>query len=204
LPEENPIDEECPPRPVNPYAISKIAQDLYGYQYFAVFGLPVLRVRPFNHFGPGQTEAFVVANFARQIALIEAGKAELVLPVGNLQAQRDFLPVEDVVSAYLALAERGHPGLAYNVGSGIVRSIEDILEQLLALARISITIRTDPARLRPADVPRLIADTSRLRAHTSWQPTVDFTHALSRTLDYWREKVGTGEIAPEGTGGRQR
>lgn len=204
LPEENPINEECPARPANPYAVSKIAQDFYGYQYFAVFGLPILRVRPFNHFGPGQTESFVVASFARQIALIEAGKAVPVLTVGNLQAQRDFLPVEDVVSAYLAIAEHGQPGMAYNVGSGCVRSIEDILNQVLALARIPITVRIDPARLRPADVPLLIADTSRLRAHTGWQPTVDFTQALSRTLDYWRAKVGTGEIAPEGTGGRQR
>ena len=204
LPEGNPIREECSPRPVNPYAVSKVAQDLYGYEYFAVYGLPILRVRPFNHFGPGQTASFVVSSFARQIALIEAGKAEPILPAGNLQAKRDFLPVEDVVSAYLAIAERGHPGMAYNVGSGCARSIEDILNQLLKLAKILINVRTDPARLRPADVPLLVADTSRLQAHTGWSPVVDFTQALIRTLDYWRTKVVTGEIAPEGAGGRHK
>ncbi len=121
-PEDNPIREECPFRPANPYAASKAAQDLYGYQYFVAYGLPILRTRPFNHFGPRQTSTFVIANFARQIALIEAEKAEPVLSVGNLQARRDFLPVEDVVAAYLAVAEQGRPGEAYNIGSGQARS----------------------------------------------------------------------------------
>jgi len=189
LPEENPIKEECSPRPANPYAVSKAAQDLYGSHYFAAHGLPIVRVRPFNHFGPGQKAAFVIASFARQIALIEAGKLEPVLSVGNLQAQRDFLPVEDVVSAYLALAEQGQPGVAYNVGSGCARSIEDILQQLLVLSSVSISVHIDPARLRPADVPKLVADTSRVQVDTSWRPKIDFTQALRRTLEYWRATV---------------
>jgi len=188
-PEDNPIREECPFRPANPYAVSKAAQDLYGYQYFVAYGLPILRVRPFNHFGPRQAATFVVANFARQIALIEARKAEPVLSVGNLQARRDFLPVEDVVTAYLAAAEQGQPGEAYNIGSGQARSISAILDLLLTFAKIPIQLREDPARLRPVDVPLLEADTSRLRADTNWQPSVPFEVALQRTLDYWRTVV---------------
>ena len=188
-PKDNPIREECPFRPANPYAVSKAAQDLYGYQYFVAYGLPILRARPFNHFGPRQASTFVIANFARQIALIEAEKAEPVLSVGNLQARRDFLPVEDVVAAYLAIAEQGQPGEAYNIGSGQARSISAILDLLLTFAGSSIQLREDPARLRPVDVPLLEADTSRLRADTNWQPAVQFEFALQRTLDYWRTAV---------------
>jgi GDP-4-dehydro-6-deoxy-D-mannose reductase len=189
-PEDNPIREECPFRPANPYAVSKAVQDLYGYQYFVAYGLPILRARPFNHFGPRQTSTFVVANFARQIALIEAeSPAEPVLFVGNLQARRDFLPVEDVVAAYLAVAEQGQPGEAYNIGSGQARSIKEILDLLLTFARTSIQLREDPTRLRPVDVPLLEADSSRLRADTNWKPAVPFEFALQRTLDYWRTIV---------------
>ena len=188
-PEENPVSEECLQRPVNPYAVSKAAQDLYGYQYFFAYKLPILRVRPFNHFGPRQAAMFVVPNFARQIALIEAGKAEPVLLVGNLQAQRDFLPVEDVVDAYLAIAERGHPGEAYNIGSGRARSISEILDLLLSFTKVPISVRVDPARVRPLDVTVLVADTTRLRTHTDWKPSVDFEYALRQTLDYWRMVV---------------
>lgn len=189
--EENPLREDCLFRPVNPYAVSKAAQDLYGYQYFVAYGLPIMRVRPFNHFGPRQPATFVVAAFARQIALIEAGKAEPVLFVGNLKARRDFLPVEDVVGAYLALAEQGQPGEAYNVGSGQARSIEEILNHLLALTNTPINVCEDPARLRPIDIPLLVADTSRLRTHTGWKPSVNFEWALRETLDYWRTTVAS-------------
>lgn len=188
-PEDNPIREECLFRPANPYAVSKAVQDLYGYQYFVAYGLPIMRTRPFNHFGPRQTSTFVVANFARQIALIETGKAEPVLYVGNLQAWRDFLPVEDVVAAYLAVAEQGQPGEAYNIGSGQARSIRAILDLLLTFAKTHIEVREDPARLRPVDVPLLEADTSRLRADTNWKPAVQFESALQRTLDFWRTVV---------------
>ena len=188
-PADNPIREDCPFRPANPYAVSKAAQDLYGYQYFVTYGLPILRARPFNHFGPRQTPTFVIASFARQIALIEAAKAEPVLSVGNLQARRDFLPVEDVVAAYLAIAEQGQPGQAYNIGSGQARSIKTILDLLLTFARTPIQLHEDPTRLRPVDVPLLEADTSHLRAHTNWKPTIPFELALQQTLNYWRTVV---------------
>ena len=186
---ENPIGEERPFRPATPYAVSKAAQDLYGYQYGAAWHMPVLRARSFNAFGPRGGSAFVIGDFARQIARIEAGAAEPVLRVGNLAARRDFLPVQDVVAAYLALAERGRPGEAYNIGSGHGRSIEELLRALLALARVEIAVRPDPARFRPVDVPLLVADTTKLRRETGWQPRYDFTRALEETLEYWRRAV---------------
>jgi len=189
--EENPVREESPFRPANPYAVSKAVQDLYGYQYALAYHLPIVRARPFNHFGPRQAQTFVIASFARQIALIEAEQMPPVLSVGNLQARRDFLPVEDVVDAYLALAEHGHPGEAYNIGSGRARSIRSILDLLLNMARRPIEIAEDPARMRPVDVPLLEADIARLREHTNWEPAVPFELALEHTLDYWRAKVAS-------------
>jgi len=188
-PEENPINEENAFRPINPYGVSKSAQDLYGYQYYVAYDLPVLRVRPFNSFGPRQTETFVVANFARQIAMIEQGKMEPILTVGNLQAQRDFLPVEDVVRALLSVARRGQPGQAYNIGSGRARSIREILDILLRHSTTSIQVRKDPERMRPVDVPLLVANTSRLHAHTGWEPVIDIEYAIEQTLNYWQAVV---------------
>ncbi len=188
-PDENPIREDCSPRPANPYAVSKVAQDLFGYQYFVAYGLPILRVRAFNHFGPAQADSFVVSSFAHQIARIEAGLAEPTIYVGNLEAQRDMLPVEDVVRAYTAIGERGDPGAAYNVGSGVARSMRHILDSLLAFANVPIEVRIDPDRFRPVDVPLLVADTTRLRADTGWEPTANFEAALRATLDHWRRQV---------------
>ena len=150
------------------------------------YKLPVLRVRLFNSFGPQQTETFVVADFARQIVLIEQGEMEPVLTVGNLQAQRDFLPVEDVARAFLAIAQQGQPGQAYNIGSSHAHSVREILDILLAHSTMSIEIRQDPARLRPSDIPMLVADISRLRAHTGWEPVIDLESALEQTLNYSR------------------
>jgi GDP-4-dehydro-6-deoxy-D-mannose reductase len=188
-PAENPINEEQPFRPTNPYAVSKVAQDLYGYQYFVSHAIPVIRVRAFNHFGPGQTQDFVIASFAHQIALMEARKIEPTLVVGNLQAKRDFLPVEDVISAYIALAERGHPGDAYNVGSGHAYSIGEIVQILCQHTDADISIREDRTRFRPADQYFSVADTTRLRTHTHWQPTVDMDTAIQHVLEYWRANV---------------
>jgi GDP-4-dehydro-6-deoxy-D-mannose reductase len=187
--EENPLREEQPFRPINPYAVSKVAQDFYGYQYFVSYRLPVIRVRAFNHFGPWQTQAFVVANFARQIALMEIGKVEPVLVVGNLQAKRDFTPVEDVVKAYIALAEHGHAGEAYNVGSGRAYSIGDIVQILCQHTPLDVSMREDHTRFRPMDQYFSVADTTRLRTHTYWQPSLDMDTAIKQVLDYWRTNV---------------
>jgi GDP-4-dehydro-6-deoxy-D-mannose reductase len=194
-PEENPLNEESLPRPISPYGISKLAQDMYGYQYFVTYGLPIMRARPFNHFGPRQPSTFAIADFARQIAIIEQGKAEPILSVGNLRAMRDFLPVVDVVRAYLALAEKGKAGQAYNIGSGYAHSIGEILEMLLAHATVSIQVREEPARLRPSDVPLLVADASRLYTDTGWQPMIDLDVALKHTLEYWRKTMDQNEFS---------
>lgn len=189
LPEHNPVREETPFQPVSPYGVSKAAQDLYGYLYFTAYALPVLRVRLFNSFGPYQSSMYVIADFARQIALIERGKLEPVLMVGNLEARRDFLPVEDVARALLALALKGQPGQAYNIGSGQAYSIGALLAMLLARSTASITVQQNPARLRPVDVPLLVADISHLRVHTGWKPEIDLEDALEQTLNFWREVV---------------
>lgn len=188
-PDENPITEETLPRPANPYAVSKVAQDLYAFQYFKAYGLDAVRVRAFNHFGPGQSADFVIASFARQIARMEAGLSAPTLQVGNLSSQRDFLAVSDVAQAYLALAERGQAGEAYNVGSGVARSIESMLWALRARATIPVEIAVDPARFRPVDVPVLCADTRKLQRDTGWQPAASLDEALGATLDYWRTVI---------------
>lgn len=189
LPEENPIVEERPLCPLNPYAVSKATQDFYAYQYFVAYKLPLIRVRSFNHFGVGQAPNFVVANFAQQIAMMEAGKAEPVLIVGNLQVKRDFTPVEDVVQAYIALAAHGHVGEVYNVGSGRAYAIAEIVQFLCQFTHLDITVREDPARFRPTDQLVAIADTTRLRAHTNWRPTLTMEQAIERVLQYWRAHV---------------
>jgi GDP-4-dehydro-6-deoxy-D-mannose reductase len=186
--EDNPIKETYPPAPVNPYAVAKQAQDLFGYQYWVSYRLPIVRARAFNHFGPRQDAVFVVASLARQIAEIEAGLRPPTLYVGNLGARRDFLPVGDVVEAYIALANHGTPGEAYNVGSGVARPISDLLEILLSFATQSIAVQRDPARLRPLDIPLIEADITRIRA-TGWQPRIPLESALRETLEYWRGRV---------------
>lgn len=188
-PEENPVTEETLPRPANPYAVSKVAQDLYAFQYYKAYGLDTVRARAFNHFGPGQSPDFVIASFARQIARMEAGQAAPTLLVGNLSSQRDFLSVSDVAQAYLALAAQGQPGEAYNIGSGVARSIESVLQILLRLATVAVEMRVDPERFRPVDVPTLCADTTKLQRDTGWRPADTLEEALRATLDYWRHVV---------------
>ncbi|HEY7021419.1 MAG TPA: GDP-mannose 4,6-dehydratase [Ktedonobacterales bacterium] len=187
--EDNPIKETYPPAPVNPYAVAKQAQDLFGYQYWVSYRLPTIRVRAFNHFGSFQDDAFVVASLAQQIAEIEAGRHPPTLFVGNLEARRDFLPVGDVVRAYIALAEHGTPGNVYNVGSGAARPVSELLDILLSFAICPIEVQRDPARFRPVDIPLIEADISRIRAETGWEPQIPFDLALRETLDYWRAKT---------------
>jgi len=189
--EDNPIKETYPPAPVNPYAVAKQAQDLFGYQYWVSHQLPIIRARAFNHFGPFQNDAFVVASLARQIAEIEAGIRPATLFVGNLAARRDFLPVGDVVQAYITLAERGTPGSVYNVGSGEARPIADLLERLLSVATRPIEVQRDPARFRPVDIPLIEADITRIRIETGWEPRIPLDEALRETLEYWRTRTGT-------------
>lgn len=190
--EDLPIDEETPFRPDNPYGVSKAAQDMLAQQYYLSHGLDILRVRAFNHIGPRQNASFVAAAFAKQIAEIEAGLIEPVLNVGNLEAQRDFTDVLDVVRAYALLVEHGQPGEAYNVGTGQAHSIQYLLEVLLSCSPAKIEVSQDRDRLRPSDVPLIYADNRKLNAATGWEPIYTFEKSLERILEYWREKIRGG------------
>ena len=183
------ITEDAPLQPTNPYGVSKVTQDLLGQQYYLSHGLPVVRARPFNHFGPGQREGFVAPDFAMQVARIEAGLQPPVLEVGNLAAQRDFTDVRDIVRAYHLIVEQGEPGAAYNVASGAAHSIQEILDTLVGLSRASIAVRADPARFLPADVPIRLGSAERLRAATGWQPLIPFEQTLRDLLDDCRRQI---------------
>jgi GDP-4-dehydro-6-deoxy-D-mannose reductase len=188
-PEELPIHETQPFRPANPYAVSKIAQDMLGLQYHLTHGVQTIRVRPFNHIGPGQRLGFVVPDFAQQIATIEVGQSSPMMRVGNLAVRRDFTDVRDVVCAYHLLITKGEPGQVYNVGSGQSHAIQEVLDTLLSMSQVEITVEPDPDRMRPSDVPDVVCDASRLRGQTGWQPATPFEQSLADVLDYWRERV---------------
>lgn len=184
-----PIDEAHPLQPGNPYAISKMAADLYCEFAARAHGLEVVRARPFNHSGAGQTGDYVLPNFARQIAEIEAGQKPPVLDVGNLEAARDFSHVNDVLRAYESLALEGHPGEAYNISSGHAVKIQEALNLLLSMARCSIEVRQDPERMRPSDMPVAYGSSEKLRAHTGWTPEITLESLLQELLEYWRQEM---------------
>ena len=168
--------------PTNPYGMSKLAQELTA----ATSTLPVLLVRPFNHAGPRQSPSYATSAFAQQIAEIEAGRREPVLRVGNLEAQRDITDVRDTVRAYEALAERGQPGVPYNVCSGRAHTMRSLLDILLSLARVRVRVEVDPARLRPSDNPVILGSHARLTRDTGWTPAIPIEQTLSDLLEHWR------------------
>jgi len=170
----------------NPYAISKVATELAVARAARVDGLRAVVARSFNHIGPRQDPSFFASGVARQVALIEAGRLEPVILVGNLESRRDLTDVRDTVQAYRALADRGSPGTAYNVCSGRACRMRDLLETLVARARVEVEVRTDPERLRPNDTPLLLGDPSRIKQATGWEPRVPIEQTLTDLLDYWR------------------
>ncbi len=188
-----PMNESAPIRPTNPYSVSKVAQDMLALQYHLSHDLPIMRARPFNHIGPGQNARFVAPAFALQIANIEANRGEAVIYVGNLSAKRDFTDVRDIVRGYHVIATRGKAGEAYNIASGVARSIKSLLDTLLGLSAINIEARVDPARLRPVDVPEIRGDASKLREDTGWQPRLSFKETLRDVLMDCRKRVQQGE-----------
>jgi GDP-4-dehydro-6-deoxy-D-mannose reductase len=185
-PEQMPVNENCPLRPNNPYSASKGAADLLGIQHYLSHGTDVVMVRPFNHAGPRQLSAYVLSALARQVAEVEAGRKPRV-EVGNLDVVRDFTDVRDVVRAYRLIAERGASGEIYNLGSGQGTKIADALATLTAQAKAPIEVYVDPARVRPVDQPLLVADPSKLRAATGWEPRFPISRTLADMLQYWRE-----------------
>jgi GDP-4-dehydro-6-deoxy-D-mannose reductase len=188
-PAQLPVREDMPTQPDNPYGVSKVAQDALALQYHLSHGVDVLRVRAFNHIGPRQSPIFVAASFAKQIAEIEAGLCPPIMRVGNLEAQRDFTDVVDVVRAYALLVEQGRSGDVYNVGTGRAYSIRYLLDVLLLQTPVEISIERDPARMRPSDNPIIYADNNKLRQQTGWEPLYKFEDSLKRVLDYWREEL---------------
>jgi GDP-4-dehydro-6-deoxy-D-mannose reductase len=188
-PDEVPITEDVPLRPLSPYAVSKAVQDLLGYQYQRSYGLRIVRTRAFNHSGPRQHEAFVVPAFARQIAEAEAGLREPVIHVGNLESSRDFTDVRDVVRAYWLALEHGVPGEVYNICSGQAHTIQEILDTLLSLSTMPIEMQRDPRRMRPSDVPLVLGDSHKFQVTTGWQPEIPLRQMLGDVLDYWRARM---------------
>lgn len=189
VPTTVPTSEREPLLPTSPYSVSKVAQDLLGYQYFKSHGIPILRARAFNHFGPGQSDRFVAPAFAMQIARIEAGKQPPVMRVGDLTAKRDFTDVRDVVRAYRLLVERGSAGEAYNIASGTTYSIRQVLDMLLSMTDVSIDVQIDPARMRPSAIPVMQGDITRIRETVGWTPEIPLETTLRDLLDDCRARV---------------
>lgn len=184
-----PIDEETKFMPTSPYAVSKIAQDFLGLQYFLSYNLKIIRVRPFNHIGPRQSPSFVVASIAKRIAEIEKGKRKPVISVGNLSAKRDFTDVRDMVRAYTLAIEKGKFGDVYNIGSEKSYKISEVLDNLLKLSKVKIKLQVNKNLLRPVDIPKLLCDATKFKNLTNWRPEIDINTTLKDTLDYWRSIV---------------
>jgi GDP-4-dehydro-6-deoxy-D-mannose reductase len=180
------LNEATPLHPITPYGVSKVTQDVLGLQYHLSHGLPVIRVRPFNHAGPRQSPDFVVASFAQQIARIELGLQPPILKVGNLDARRDFTDVRDIARAYLLAAEKGKPGEVYNIGSGTAPRVRELVTRLLKMTRTRITVEVDATRTHAVEAEVYLCDALRFRRLTGWQPQISLERTLRDTLEYWR------------------
>jgi GDP-4-dehydro-6-deoxy-D-mannose reductase len=188
-PDEVPIKETNPLRPLSPYAVSKVGADFLSLQYHQSYKIKTVITRAFNHTGPRRGEQFVTSNFAKQIAEIEAGHADPVIKVGNLEAQRDFTDVRDTVKAYLLAVQKCDYGEQYNIASGTGTRIQTVLDTLLGRAKIKPKVEQDPSRMRPSDVQILVGDSTKFRKKTGWKPTIPFEQTMADLLDYWRERV---------------
>lgn len=184
-----PVDEATPPSPSHPYAVSKWTAGILTALYWRRYSLPVIEVRPFNHIGPHQARGFVVPDFASQLAQISAGESEPVVKVGNLQAERDFTDVRDIVRAYRLLAESGSPGQPYLVCSGTSVSIQHILETLIKISDIEVEIVTDPDRFNPLETPIIYGNNAKIYRDTGWQPSISLEKSLSDTYIEWRARI---------------
>jgi GDP-4-dehydro-6-deoxy-D-mannose reductase len=178
------LTEDHPLVPASPYGLSKLAQEMLGVRTNRPLGVTIARA--FNHFGPRQDPYFVASGFARRIADIEHGRWEPEISVGNLDARRDLTDVRDTVRAYRLILERGVPGRRYNVCSGRAIAIRDLLDQLIARARVPVEVRVDPARYRPNDTPLLLGDPGRLHDELGWTAEIPIEQTLDDLLDYWR------------------
>jgi GDP-4-dehydro-6-deoxy-D-mannose reductase len=196
-PDELPIREDSILRPVNPYAVSKIAQDLIGYVYFRSYGVRVIRTRTFNHEGPRRETVFGIPWYAFQIARAENGKQEPRLEVGHLDDRRNFTHVRDIVEAYWVASEKCEPGELYLIGSeeaDHIHTFREALERLIEMSTVKgIRYETVPKYVRPTQVPNLVADVTKFRARTGWKSKLSYEQILADTLEYWRERVRSGK-----------
>lgn len=188
-PEELPIRESNPLRPLNPYAVSKVAMDLLGWQYFKNYGIGVVRTRSFNNLGASFKKPDATNDWIRQIVQMEKGLCKPILKVGNLEAVRDFIDVRDVVRAYWLALTEGSAGEVYNISSGKCVGMEEILKNLLKLTSVKVDVVQEPARLRPADLPKAYGDYSKLREQTGWAPCIPLQKSLQDMFDFYREGI---------------
>jgi len=186
---EKPVGEERILHPGNLYAATKACQNMLGKIYADAYQMEIIMVRAFNHIGPKQASVFVVSDFCKQVAEIEAGKRKPVMQVGNLSAKRDFTDVRDIVRAYAMLIQKGKAGETYNVGSGNAISIQEILDKIRMLSEKEIRVETDPSKLRPADVPIIEADIQKLKEATGWERQIPLEQTLEEILNDWRFRI---------------
>ena len=190
LENELPVRETNPLRPLSPYAVSKVSQDMMGYQYFKSYGMDIVRTRAFNHTGPRRPPVFVCSDFARQLIQVELGLRAPEIRVGNLDSKRDFTDVRDVVIAYWLALEKGKGGGVYNICSGNCYRIGDVLDMLIEVTGVKVKIVRDQARMRPSDVPVLQGDNSVFCSMTGWEPKIAFEKTLSDLVEFWRRALG--------------
>ncbi len=189
-PDEVPIKENNPLRPMSPYGVSKVAADRLCYQYHQSYGIKTVVTRAFNHTGPRRGEVFVTSNFSKQIAEIEKGINKPVMKVGNLESKRDFSDVRDIVNAYWISLKKCKFGEVYNICSGESRSVQSLLDLLIKLSRKKdIKVEKDPSRMRPSDVQILQGDCSKFKELTGWEPKITFEKTIEDLLNWWRDRV---------------
>ncbi len=198
-PDEAPISEGNPLRPLSPYAVSKVAQETLAIQFFRSYGLRCVVTRGFNHTGPRRGQVFATSSFAKQIAEIEAGLRKAIIEVGDLESRRDWTDTRDMVRAYWLATERGQPGEVYNTGRGTCISIGDMLDVLLSHSNVDIAREQDPSRMRPSDVRLLWANVDKFKKATNWEPMIAFDRTMADLLDYWRERVRVQRAQPVGS-----
>ena len=184
-----PVSETNRLRPLSPYGVSKVGEDLLGYQYFKSYGMYIVRTRGFNHTGPRRGEMFVCSNFAKQIVEMEKGKRDNVIRVGNLDAKRDFTDVRDMVDGYWLSLEKGEAGEVYNICSGRCFSMREVLDMLIEFSEVEVKVESDTERMRPSDVPILLGNGRKFQDLTGWKPKIPFDRTLRDILDYWRENL---------------
>lgn len=186
-----PITEQCPLRPLNPYAVSKVAAEALCYQWSRSADFKIVIARPFNHIGPRQSTRFAVADFARQIVACRTSKSPARLQAGDIDTTRDFTDVRDIVRAYAALLRSGRNGEAYNVCSSVERRLREIIRALGGMCGVAVEIEVDVDRLRAGEQRRMCGSFAKLHAETGWQPEIPFEQTLADTLDFWHEEDTT-------------